>query len=72
MLKDIVKFSDGKYANWVNFERAQCVGKQQFASKALARAVARRDRRTGASDYHAYRCKTCGLWHIGHEKLSDR
>lgn len=66
MLKDLVKYSDGKYASWVNMERSQCIGKVAFETKALARAVARRERK--GITYEAYACKACGKWHVGNHR----
>ena len=40
---------------------AACSGKQQFASPALALAVASRSRDVRTH----YRCLFCGFWHVG-------
>jgi len=43
-----------------------CMGKEQYASRALAEKVRRR--RARARDKRvldSYRCKACGFWHLG-------
>ena len=43
-----------------------CQGKARLPTKALADQVAQRCNRTGRHERaHAYKCRTCGDWHIG-------
>lgn len=44
-----------------------CVGKRSFETAALARAVNKRRRkaRTERRGQEAYKCRHCGMWHIG-------
>jgi ribosomal protein L32 len=45
---------------------AGCGGKQGFNDYGMAHTIARRMRRNnGRTAPHAYKCATCGLWHIG-------
>jgi len=45
---------------------AGCGGKQGFTDYGIAHSVARRMRRNNSrTSPHAYKCSTCGLWHIG-------
>ncbi len=52
-----------------------CTGKVAHASKeqALGHAIGLR-RRLGAlpRDSHAYRCRFCGSWHVGHRQRRRR
>jgi hypothetical protein len=44
---------------------AACIGKETFASRALAMVVEKRLNRGKARGRHAYRCEHCRMWHIG-------
>ena len=44
-----------------------CHGKVRYSSRALARTVARRIRRTGGPRLQPYQCTFCGLHHLGHK-----
>lgn len=48
---------------WVT--QAQCAGKHRFDTHALAVEVAKQAARRKESKASAYRCGTCGKWHIG-------
>lgn len=45
--------------------QAQCHGKHRFDDARLAKDVARKSSRRKESAASAYRCSTCGGWHIG-------
>lgn len=45
---------------------AACDGKAAYDSRDLAERVAKRGRRFGkAESLRAYRCESCGKWHVG-------
>lgn len=46
----------------------QCIGKHRFDSQAIAKQVAKRMARTHESSTSAYKCATCGGWHVGNNK----
>ncbi len=48
-------------------ERFWCEGKQPFASPTQAYAVTQRGHRP--KDREAYRCDSCGLWHVGQVRM---
>jgi hypothetical protein len=46
--------------------KSACEGKQSFSTMTQAQKIAAKSRRQGnKSPYQAYRCKLCGLFHIG-------
>lgn len=50
------------------YRLASCDGKVAFDSPATARLVAqrrRRGRQTSMRRQDAYKCRVCGMWHIG-------
>lgn len=49
----------------MNAYLAACHGKRRYHSRALARRVARRIRRTGGPRLQPYECTFCGLHHLG-------
>ena len=51
---------------WV--ARAQCEGKNKFDSPERAFEVAKQASRRKESKVSAYRCATCGKWHIGNNR----
>ena len=46
--------------------RARECGSKQRLTKEAAQARVRYFRDTQASRMHAYRCRWCGNWHVGH------
>lgn len=44
---------------------ASCVGKHRFDNGKIARQVAQRGRRIRDRNSAAYKCASCGGWHIG-------
>lgn len=46
------------------YATCSCLGKQAL-SPGLAQKIAARQRRTGKGSSNAYRCRTCGQWHVG-------
>jgi hypothetical protein len=42
-----------------------CSGKDRFPSQTLAAKVANSSNRRKDGDVSAYRCGTCGTWHVG-------
>lgn len=55
--------------------KTQCFGKHRFEDGGLAKKVARQSAKRKESKASAYRCNTCGGWHIGNgngKKLSQR
>lgn len=50
-----------------NIRRKSCEGKQQYGSLSDAIAASRKAVwRTDGDAIHAYKCRFCGHWHIGH------
>lgn len=49
------------------FDRMVCERKQVYGTKHEADQTAHRMFRQG-SDVHAYKCSSCDLWHVGHNK----
>lgn len=49
-----------------------CDRKRRYRSYKRAREV--RDRHAGRDDdpMQVYRCRACGLWHVGHNPKTDR
>lgn len=45
--------------------QAQCIGKHRFDDGGLAKQVARKSSQRKDSKASAYRCVTCGGWHVG-------
>lgn len=54
----------------------QCAGKRGYPSKAVARGAVRVMTRDGVpvpgKVLNAYKCSTCGAWHIGHTARTRR
>ena len=45
--------------------QTQCIGKHRFDDGNIARQVAQRQARNKDLKSCAYRCATCGGWHVG-------
>lgn len=52
--------------NWL--ASAQCEGKHRFADAGLAKKVAHKSGQRKDNQVSAYRCSTCGGWHVGSGK----
>lgn len=50
----------------------QCKGKVRYAYKEQANAAAAYLRKKRFGRYHAYKCKFCGGFHVGHKGVSKR
>lgn len=44
---------------------SQCDGKHRFADAGLAKKVAHKSAQRKDNQVSAYRCSTCGGWHVG-------
>lgn len=50
----------------------QCLGKHRFDDGNIARQVAHRQAKRKDTKSGAYRCETCGGWHIGNSRSMNK
>ncbi len=55
-----------------NFERRHCFGKFKDFTRKSAKRRAKAMRRRYHEPFGAYRCKCCGLFHVGHGKTRKK